>query len=441
MYQRISQCRICNNTQLVEVLDLGVQALTGVFPKTRTQPVTAGPLKLVKCSGDEDVCGLLQLQHTYDLGELYGDNYGYRSGLNASMVRHLHEKVRKILERVTLPDNALIIDIGANDSTTLQAYPALGCTLVGVDPTGAKFRSFYPAHIQLIPDFFSAATVQRHFGSRKAAVITSFSMFYDLEQPLNFMKEVAEVLDDQGLWVLEQSYMPTMLRRNSYDTVCHEHLEYYALKQIKWMADKVGLKIVDVEFNDINGGSFSLMVAKQGSHHVESPQVAQILDQEARDGLNTLRPYQEFAQRVSDSRTALRAFLDEAKQFGKSISALGASTKGNVLLQYCNITEADIARIGEVNPDKFEAFTPGTLLPIVSEDEILAMQPDYLLVLPWHFRSFLVEQRRFVGRNLIFPLPQLEFVRSTEPSRAADTQGLDPELMRHTQGPHSWLHH
>ncbi len=274
MYRRISECRICKNTELVEVLDLGVQALTGVFPRTKAQDVTAGPLKLVKCTGDEAACGLLQLQHTYDLGELYGDNYGYRSGLNASMVAHLHRKVRRILDRVRLPDDALIVDIGSNDSTTLQAYPTQGCTLVGIDPTANKFREFYPPHIRLIPDFFSATTIQQHLLARKATVITSFSMFYDLEEPLTFMKEVAEVLDDEGVWVLEQSYMPTMLRMNSYDTVCHEHLEYYALKQIKWMTDRADLKIIDVEFNDINGGSFSLMVAKRGSHYPESPDVA-----------------------------------------------------------------------------------------------------------------------------------------------------------------------
>ncbi|HEY5759241.1 MAG TPA: class I SAM-dependent methyltransferase [Steroidobacter sp.] len=416
MYRQISECRICKNTQLVEVLDLGVQTLTGVFPRTRAQEVTAGPLKLVKCTGDADVCGLLQLQHTYDLGELYGDNYGYRSGLNSSMVAHLHGKVRRILERVTLTDDALIIDIGANDSTTLQAYPTRGCTLVGVDPTGAKFRKFYPSHIQLIPDFFSAATVREHFGERKAAVVTSFSMFYDLEEPMTFMKEIAEVLDDDGVWVLEQSYMPTMLERNSYDTVCHEHLEYYALKQIKWMTDRLGLKIIDVEFNDINGGSFSLMVAKQASSHAESPQVSAILEKEARTGLDTLQPFQDFAQRVAASRTTLRAFLDEAKRFGKTVCALGASTKGNVLLQYCKMTETDIARVGEVNPDKYEAFTPGSLLPIVSEEDVLAMQPDYLLVLPWHFRGFFVEHPRYFGHNLIFPLPQLELVRTTDAS-------------------------
>lgn len=426
MYRQISECRICKNTQLVEVLDLGVQTLTGVFPKTRAQEVTAGPLKLVKCTGDDAVCGLLQLQHTYDLGELYGDNYGYRSGLNSSMVAHLHGKVRRILDRVTLSDDALVVDIGANDSTTLQAYPTRGCTLVGVDPTGAKFRKFYPPHIQLIPDFFSAATIRQHFGERKAAVVTSFSMFYDLEQPMTFMKEIAEVLDDDGVWVLEQSYMPTMLQRNSYDTVCHEHLEYYALKQIKWMTDRLGLKIVDVEFNDINGGSFSLMVAKQGSRHAESSQVAATLEEEVRTGLNTLQPFHDFAKNVAASRATLRAFLDESKRFGKTVCALGASTKGNVLLQYCKITEADIARVGEVNPDKYEAFTPGSVLPIVSEEDVLAMQPDYLLVLPWHFRHFFVEHPRYFGHTLAFPLPQLELVRTTAPSTHEVSQPTRP---------------
>jgi NDP-4-keto-2,6-dideoxyhexose 3-C-methyltransferase len=172
--------------------------------------------------GGEDACGLLRVQHTCDLGELYGDNYGYRSEL----VTHHHAKVRKILQRVPLPDNALVIDIGANDSTTLQAYPARGCTLVGVDPTSDKFRRFYLSHIQPIPDFFSAATMQRHFGSRKAAVITSFSMFYDLEQPLHFMMEVAEVLDDQRTWVLEQSYMPDHDAQELLRHCLPEHLEY-----------------------------------------------------------------------------------------------------------------------------------------------------------------------------------------------------------------------
>jgi NDP-4-keto-2,6-dideoxyhexose 3-C-methyltransferase len=407
MYRQIEACRICGNHDLVEVLDLGEQALTGVFPSSRAQLVTSGPLKLVKCVGAGS-CGLLQLQHTYDLGELYGDNYGYRSGLNASMVEHLRSKVRKILGRVTLPPDALIIDIGSNDSTTLQAYPSTGCTLVGIDPTGKKFHQYYPPHIRLIPDFFSAAVVKQNLGDRRASVVTSFSMFYDLEEPKKFAQEVHDVLADEGIWVFEQSYMPTMLERNSYDTVCHEHLEYYALKQIKWLTDAVGLRIIDVEFNDVNGGSFSVVAARKSSRHVTSDRVEEILRQEAALGLDTLQPYREFATRVDENRKGLRAFVAKARSEGKRVAALGASTKGNVLLQYCDLKEPDVEQVGEVNPDKFGCFTPGTLIPIVPEEQLLASRPDYMIVLPWHFRTYFETSARLSGHHLVFPLPEIE---------------------------------
>src|SRR5258708_5532240 len=219
------QCRICGSAELTTVLNLGSQALTGVFPKTKSQPVASGPLELVKCSG-EDKCGLVQLRHSYDLDELYGMNYGYRSGLNASMVRHLHAKVQRILTAGILAPGDLVLDIGSNDSTTLRAYPERTYQLVGVDPTGKKFSHFYPSHVDLIPDFFSADIVRRKLSERRAKIITSFSMFYDLEDPIAFMREIASCLDDDGIWVFEQSYLPAMLRTNSFDTVCHEHLEF-----------------------------------------------------------------------------------------------------------------------------------------------------------------------------------------------------------------------
>src|SRR5450759_918588 len=179
MYKKVEKCRICGNPNLERVLDLGEQMLTGVFPREKGTKVTIGPLHLVKCMGGDSVCGLLQLEHSYDLEEMYGENYGYRSGLNASMVAHLHGKVKKILEHVDLGDGDLVLDIGSNDSTTLQAYPANGPTLIGLDPTGIKFRKYYPDHIRLIPDFFSSALVKKSFPGRKAKIITSFSMFYD----------------------------------------------------------------------------------------------------------------------------------------------------------------------------------------------------------------------------------------------------------------------
>lgn len=409
MYKKVEKCRICGNENLVRVLDLGEQMLTGVFPRERDADVTTGPLRLVKCVGD-DACGLLQMEHSYDLGEMYGENYGYRSGLNASMVAHLHDKVKRIYEIVPIESGDLIVDIGSNDSTTLQAYGTEGVDLVGIDPTGIKFHTYYPEHIQLIPEFFSANLLRERFPGRKAKVVTSFSMFYDLESPMDFMKDVYDVLEENGIWVFEQSYMPTMLEMNSYDTVCHEHLEYYALHQIKWMTDQVGFRILDVQFNDINGGSFSITASKSDPSVPLSPDVAAVLDKEKELGLHTLTPYHEFAKRVADTRIQLRSFLEQAGTEGKSVMALGASTKGNVILQYCNVTESDVACVGEVNVEKFGCFTPGTWLPIISEEEMLEKNPDYLLILPWHFKKFFLDTDKFTGYSLVTPLPKVSIL-------------------------------
>jgi hypothetical protein len=412
----IKECRICGNTNLVKVLDLGEHILTGVFPKKKEEVITQGPLQLVKCHGEalEQFCGLLQLAHSYDLNEMYGDNYGYRSSLNESMVVHLKKKVLIIMKKVELFDGDLVIDIGSNDSTTLRAYTNHKCQLVGVDPTGKKFSKYYPSHIKLIPEFFSIDLIRNHFGEKKAKVITSFSMFYDLPKPMEFMTQVRDVLAVDGIWVFEQSYMPTMLNNNSFDTVCHEHLEYYGLHQIKWMTDKLNLRIIDVEFNDVNGGSFSVTVAHDKSKYQTFPFLSQLLKKEIEKSLNTLEPYIKFSERVEKARIHLVNFLKKANAKGKKVGALGASTKGNVILQYCGITEKEISFVGDLNPDKFGCFTPGTLLPIISEELALERRPDYLIVLPWHFKNFFTKNKKFNNFQLVFPLPYLEIQFSNE---------------------------
>jgi NDP-4-keto-2,6-dideoxyhexose 3-C-methyltransferase len=410
MGNSITRCRVCGNSELVPILDLGTQTLCGVFPRNAEEVVTRGPLLLLKCTGDERVsCGLVQLAHSNDLNELYGMNYGYRSGLNSGMVRHLHGKVARILERVSLRDGDLVVDIGANDSTTLQAYPPGRHDLVGIDPTGIKFRQYYPSHIRLIPEFFSGEQFRREFGSRRARIVTSFSMFYDLEDPLQFAQEIVSVLADDGIWVFEQSYLPTMLATNSFDTVCHEHLEYYALRQIVWIAERAGLSILDVELNDVNGGSFSVVAAKRGtSQGAPSEAVTRLLAQEREGGIDRLDTYAAFAKRTEIARDNVREFLLAAKRAGKSVYGLGASTKGNVLLQYAEINTDLVAGIAEVNSDKFGCVAPGTHIPILSEEDVLARRPDYLLVLPWHFRRFFLSSEKLKGRHLVFPLPELE---------------------------------
>lgn len=416
MYKEIKHCRICGNTDLVSILNLGNQYLTGVFPKSKTEHITSGPLELAKCRDDHNAsaCGLVQLKHSYDHYEMYGDNYGYRSGLNKSMVNHLYEKVKKIQAFIQLTREDLIIDIGSNDSTLLQAYRQDGLLLVGIDPTAGKFKKYYPEHVHLIPDFFSAESVRKNFGNRKAKVVTSIAMFYDLESPMDFAEQICEILADDGIWVFEQSYMPAMLEMNAYDTVCHEHLEYYCLKQIKWITDKLDLKIIDIEFNKVNGGSFSVAVAKSISPYAQNTKlVDKVLLEESTKGLNTLKPYEDFKQRAFNHRTEIHKFIKQVKSENKKIFGYGASTKGNVILQFCNISAKDIPCIAEVNPDKFGCVTPGTDIPIVSEEEAKKMKPDYFMVLPWHFRDNIIEREENYlksGGKLLFPLPFLEVV-------------------------------
>ena len=410
MYKLINKCRICGGTDLTSVMVLENQALTGVFPKSKSEKITSGPVELIKCIG-ENGCGLVQLRQSYDLAEMYGMNYGYRSGLNASIVKHLESKVKGILSLDILKAGDLIIDIGSNDATTLKAYPQDLYGLVGIDPTGIKFSDYYPKNIKLIPEFFSADAVNKALNGKKAKVITSFSMFYDLEDPIAFAKEIEGSLDDNGIWVFEQSYLPAMILTNSFDTICHEHLEFYALKQIMWIADAAGLKVLDVEFNDINGGSFSITAAKKASDlQPKTIKLEKILADERAMGLDTTEAFDSFKVRVEEARIALMNFLNEAKTSGKRVCGLGASTKGNVLLQYYGIDSNLVESIGEVNSDKFGSFTPGTLIPLVSEAELLKSNPDYLLVLPWHFRAFFESLPAMKGRTLVYPLPKFEIV-------------------------------
>ncbi len=407
MYNEITNCRICKNENLNNVLSLGEQYLTGVFPKSSREEITKGPLDLVFCSD----CGLLQMKQSYSLDEMYGENYGYRSGLNESMVKHLTSKINTLEIFSELKEGELVIDIGSNDATSLKAYKTK-CQKVGIDPTGLKFKEFYTEDIKLIPDFFTADKFLKAFPNKKAKIITSISMFYDLESPVQFVEDISKCLDENGIWHFEQSYMPSMLRTNAYDTICHEHLEFYSFKVIKNMLESKGLKVVDVTTNAINGGSFAITACKKDAKYKSNtPIIDWMLKQEDDLGIDTLKPYRDFEERVFKHRKNLKKLIEALNKDGKKIIAYGASTKGNVLLQFCGLTREHIPYIAEVNPDKFGSFTPGTNIPIISEKEARDMNPDYFLVLPWHFKSGILErEKEFLakGGKFIFPLPEIE---------------------------------
>ena len=409
MFTEITQCRISHSKNLITVLSLGEQYLTGVFPKNVNEKITKGPLDLVWCPDS----GLLQMKQSYSLNEMYGENYGYRSGLNMSMVKHLEQKIRTLERFVQLDSKDIVIDIGSNDATSLKAYSGKH-KKVGIDPTGLKFKKYYEEDIILIPEFFNAEVFKNHFQNSKAKIITSIAMFYDLESPINFVKDIEECLADDGIWHFEQSYMPSMLRTNSYDTICHEHLEFYSLKVVKAIVEQCGLKIIDVQMNSINGGSFAVTACKKNAHYKPNfPIIDWLLQQEDDMGLDNPRPYRDFEEKVFQHRKNLTNLIEALVNDGKKIIGYGASTKGNVLLQFCGLTAKHLPYIAEVNPDKFGAFTPGTNIPIISEAEAKAMKPDYFLVLPWHFKDNILQREKeysAAGGKFIFPLPEIEIV-------------------------------
>lgn len=301
-YKQIERCRVGQSQHLVTVLDLGRQALTGVFPPSREAKVTSGPLEVVWCPDS----GLLQLRHSYEPGEMYGENYGYRSGLNQSMVQHLTDKVRYLERMQPLSAGDVVLDIGSNDCATLKAYSTGGPRRIGIDPTGKKFAQYYPADVSLVPDFFSAVNY-RTIEKKPAKIVTSIAMLYELDSPVDFARQIASVLADDGIWHFEQSYMPSMLRLNSYDTICHEHLEYFSLGVVKKTLGAADLRLVDVVMNAVNGGGFAVTAAKRSNKSVPTNNavVGWLLKQDDRMGLNTARPYRDFEERLFRHREDL----------------------------------------------------------------------------------------------------------------------------------------
>ncbi|MFA6004868.1 MAG: class I SAM-dependent methyltransferase [Patescibacteria group bacterium] len=415
MYKTIKACRICGNKNLKTIINLGDLTLTGVFPKNVHEEIESGPLQLVRCVGDKKTaCGLVQLKHSFEQSKMYGDNYGYRSGLNRTMVDHLKDIFVLATKAVTLKNKDLIIDIGSNDGTLLNNYDQKKYTLAGIDPTSKKFRDYYHKGINVFPEFFSAELVAKKFPGMKAKIITSIAMFYDLENPLAFVEDIYRVLDDNGVWIFEQSYFKSMVKVNAYDTICHEHLEYYTVRQIKWLLDQADMKIIHVELNDTNGGSFLVTAAKKKSGLKENTTlISRMLKEETAYGLSSDKLYVQMKEKILAHKKELKQLLKKLRMEGKTVVGCGASTKGNVILQYCGLTAKDIPIIADVNEYKHGRVTPGSKIPIASEEEVRKLHPDYMLVLPWHFKANLIKREASYtqsGGKLIFPLPKIEIL-------------------------------
>lgn len=402
--KQLKHCRYCRHETAMELmLDLGTQHLSGIFPMPG-EKVPKGPLQLVQCKN----CQLVQLGHEPDLELLYGPTYGYRSGLNQSMVTHLREKVHKLLARYIITGDDVVLDIGSSDGTLLKAWhdARSGICTVGFDPQADRFKEHYHRDTVRFPDFFEADSFLEM--GHKAKVITAVAMFYDLPDPVGFLKQLVKCLAPDGVIHLEFAYLSSMLREGSFDTVCHEHLEYYSLNVVRHMARDAGLEMVRVELNTVNGGSVEVeLMHKNGSRERED--VEWLCKNE---GVNqTTKDWNRFKLKAYETMASVRRFLDGVEK--DEIAILGASTKGNVLLQFCGVTNDMVHAAVDVNEEKWGKVTPGTGIPIISEAEAKANNYQFYLVLPWHFREGIIAREdEFLDRGgkLIFPLPEFEIV-------------------------------
>jgi NDP-4-keto-2,6-dideoxyhexose 3-C-methyltransferase len=408
-------CRVCGNPDLQPIISLGCQPLSGVFPNPEAQDPSSSPLELIRCNTDSQpgACGLVQLRHQAELSEMYGASYGYFSSISPTMVSHLEEKVVDLIEFVKPVKGDVVLDIGCNDGTLLNAYGAeSGLVRIGIDPSSKKFISNFQPHIQVVYDFFSENAVRSMIGERKCRIITSIAMFYDLEDPVAFMHQICSLLEKNGVWALELSYFPLLCTQLTYDQICHEHVTYFSLSQIDWMMKKTGMQILDVSFNDINGGSMYIYAGRvDGPHQPNTVKIQQILD--AEKPLNTALPYKNLRNRIFAHRDEIRNFFDLTRAAGKRVYGYGASTKGNIVLNYCGITQNDLIAIGDRNPEKDGLCTPGTRIPIVSHPTVRKEEVDYLFVQIWFLRKEVIQDEMdFIlrGGKIVFSLPRLHIV-------------------------------
>ena len=424
----LNNCRICNSNNLLDVIKLGEQMITSRFPVYGDFSTPKTNITLCMCEN----CGLVQLRETTNSNELYEYEYGYMSGISNTMKTHLKSYYEEITSIISLKEGDIIVDIGSNDSTMLQYYSNT-LRRIGVDPTGNQFKQYY-GDVELLPTYFNYTNFTEKFGNLSCKVISSISMFYDLPNPVQFAKDIYELLDDNGIWTCEQSYLLSMIDSNSIDTICHEHLEYYALKQIKYIADQAGFNIINVLFNNCNGGSFRIYFAKKTSNAYKEniSIINSILKIEEEREIMNPSIYNNFMVSCDKQINYLKELIKVVNSQNKKIYIYGASTKGNCLLQYGNINESHIKYAVERNPNKIGKMT-STGIPIIGEEEMRKSPPDYLLVLPWHFKDEIIKREQTFlnnGGQFIFPFPHFEIVGSKPKALITGSNGMIAQYVK-----------
>jgi len=408
-------CRVCGSA-LEPILNLGEHYVSD-FPRPGDDLPSKAPLDLALCKR----CRLLQLRHTVDPNEMYR-NYWYKSGTNQTMRGALADIANTAETLIHLKEGDAVLDIGCNDGTLLSSYRTGGIVKVGIDPSNVAEQARGVVD-KLVNDFFTAEVYLKEMGDQHAKIVTSIAMFYDLEDPNRFVSDIKRVLDLDGLWIIQMSYLPLMLKTNEFGNICHEHLEYYSLQSLEYLLNLHGFEIVDVELNDINGGSLRAYIRNRGADAVNfgdatyralsADRVQAMREGEVKLGLAEKTVYDEFAMRVERIKHDTVDFVRNAVAQGKKVYVYGASTKGNTVLQYFELDHTLITAAAERNSDKWGRVTIGTNIPIISEADARAAKPDYFLVLPWHFlEEFMAREHDYLysGGRFIVPFPYFTLI-------------------------------
>ena len=405
---KIKNCRNCKNTELFDLFSLGKISFTGRFPNTIRQNVPKAYLNVLMCKK----CKLVQLDRNFDLNYLYGKNYGYRTGINKTMTDHVKKIVRKCSALVKLKSKQYVLDIGSNDATLLNFY-ANDIIKVGVDPLVNKYKKFYKKINYKISNFFKIKDIEKIKIKKKFKIISALSVFYDLRDPNKFIKEIKKILDDKGVFVLEHVDLYYIIKNNIFDTICHEHLIFYSSKIIIEMMKNNGLKVFNHEYNEINGGSSRYYICHSKTNFKVSKNIKKVLLRENLQGIELKKTYKLFFTKILNEKIKLIKLIKKIKNEEQDIHGYGASTKGNVLLQFYNINNKVVNYIADRNPLKWNSFTPGTRIKIISESQSRKIKPHFYLVLPWHFKNEILIREKNIrkkGTKFIFPLPKVRVV-------------------------------
>ena len=401
---KIKSCRSCNSKNLIKLFSLGKLNFTGKFPSLN-QKIKKEPISLAICKK----CELVQLTHNFDLKYLYGPDYGYRTGINKTMLNHVKNVVKYLSRKTYLKKKDIVLDIASNDGSLLNFYNK-HITTFGIDPILEKYMDKYKSIDYKVSDFFSADKIRSKI-KKKFKIITALSVFYDTLNPNKFLKDIKKILSQEGVFLLEFADLASIVKYKMFDTICHEHLEYYSSKVILNLCKKNKLRVFDIKKNDINGSSKQYYVCHDNSKIKNNDKVVEsVLNDEKKLELSKVSTFKNFIKNIDKSKKQLIDLIKKINKQGKKIHCYGASTKGNVLLQYYKINNKMIGFAAEKNENKYNLFTPGTNIKIISEILSRFYKPDYYLVLPWHFKKEILHREKKIrskGVKFIFPLPNL----------------------------------